>query len=119
MKLTFSDDELRAKAEELGLITPGEVFFRPNMRSRVAAALVEERRSAAPREQTVEPQLAEEIVVQPGGQILIDGAPFPWLVAREAMQVGLNPEGVSTVRLTLMARAVQIIKPDQKKEDPS
>jgi hypothetical protein len=116
--LHFTDGDIQAKAEELGLVQAGEPLPKA-MRSRVVAALLEERRAAGSHTQAREPQLAQEIVVQPGGVILIDGETFPWLVATEPMQVCLNPDGVSTVRLTLLAAAVQIIKPEEKKEDRS
>lgn len=111
----FTDAELHAKAVELGLIYESQELPR-NLRSRMAAALLEERRAVARHEQPDEPVCAKEIVVQPGGVILIDGEPFPWLVAKEPIQVGLNPDGISTVRLTLFAEAVQIIKPAAERE---
>ncbi|MDX2694949.1 hypothetical protein [Streptomyces ipomoeae] len=114
----FTAAELNAKAVELGIITQGE--FLPNRhRSKVAAALIEERRAAARQEQTPEPVCAKEIVVQPGGQVLVDGEPFPWLIANQPMEISLNPSGVSTVRLTLMAEAVQVLKPKQHPENES
>lgn len=116
--LEFSDAEIKSKAIALHLIYDSQ-DLPANLRSRVVAALVEEKRAEAPRDQDQEPRLAKEIVVQPGGAILIDGEPLPWLVAKQAMEIGLNPDGVSTVRLTLMANSVQIIKPEEKKADPS
>jgi hypothetical protein len=70
---------------------------------------------ATERQQAPEPQLAQEIVIH-GSSILIDGEPFPWLVAARPMDISLNPEGVSTVRLTLMASAVQIVRPEPRPE---
>jgi hypothetical protein len=105
----FSDSELAAKAVQLGVITEGEDLPR-NMRSRVAAALVEERRAADRPEQLAEPVIAREITVR-GSEITVDGKPFPWLVARAPMDIGLAPDGSGTVRLTLLAESVQVLKP--------
>lgn len=113
MRLAITDDDIRHKAVELGLIKDGEQVP-PAMRSKVAATLLQEQ--VRPPQQA-EPKLADEIVVQPDGVILVDGEPFPWLVAREPMQLHVDPDGVSTVRLTLMAKSVQILKPEEKKED--
>lgn len=107
----FTPAELTAKAEQLGILQPGNVLSAA-MASKVKAAIVEERRAVARQEApALEARLAKEIVVDPGGAILIDGEPFPWLVAKQAMDVTLNPHGVSTVRLTLLAESVQILKP--------
>ncbi|MEU3528819.1 hypothetical protein AB0E62_34060 [Streptomyces sp. NPDC038707] len=114
MRLTYTDADIAAKAVQLGLISDGEPLP-PALRSKVVAALLQEQ--TAPAAAAAEPQLAQEIVVQPNGVILIDGEPFPWLVAKDAMDVRLNPDGVSTIRMTLLAGAVQIIKPEPR-EDP-
>lgn len=107
MGLQIDEAALKAKAVELGVIKDGEALPR-HERSRVAAALIagDQQRPAVP-----EPVCAKEIVVQPGGAITVDGEPFPWLVARTPMEIGLNPEGISTVRLTLLAESVQVLKP--------
>lgn len=116
MPLQFTDAEINAKAVQLGVIAEGAAV--PNRhRSKVVAALVEERRVAARAEKQAEPVCAKEIVVEPGGAILVDGEPFPWLIARQPMEIGLNPEGVSTVRLTLLAEAVQVLKPKPSKNE--
>lgn len=115
MKAQFTEPDIRAKAVELGLMQDGAELPR-HQRSKVVAVLLYEAANAAPRKAEREPQLAKEIVIQPGGTILVDGEPFPWLVAKQAMEVGLNPDGVSTVRFTLMAEAVQIIKPEPRPE---
>ena len=112
MHLQYSDADIAAKAVQLGLIAEGEDLPR-RLRGRAVAALAQEQ-TAPPS--APEPQMAKEIVVQPGGRILVDGEPFPWLVAQQPMEIGLNPDGVSTVRMTLLARAVQIIKPEPKEE---
>jgi hypothetical protein len=115
MQVQFSEQDITAKAVELGLIRDGEALPR-DQRSRVVAVLLHEAASGSPRGAEREPQLAKEIVIQPGGAILVDGEPFPWLVATQPMEIGLDPAGVSTVRLTLMAEAVQIIKPEPRHE---
>lgn len=115
MPVQFTDDQIKAKAVELGLIAEGGDLPRA-MRSRVVAVLVQEGAAAAPRQRGREPELAKEIVIQPGGLILVDGEQFPWLIARQPMEISLNPEGISTVRLTLMADTVQIIKPEPREE---
>ena len=112
MHIPYTDDDLAAKAVQLGLIHEGERLPR-NLRGKVVAALLREE-AAAPA--AAEPELAREIVIQPNGVILVDGEPFPWLVAHEPVDVRLDPDGISTVRLTLLANAVQIIKPEPREE---
>jgi hypothetical protein len=114
----FTDAELYEKALQLGVIGHGEDLPR-NQRSKVVAALIEERRASARQEQAQEPTCAKEIVVQPGGAVLVDGEPFPWLIAKQPMEIGLNPEGISTVRLTLLTETVQVLKPKQNPESES
>lgn len=109
----FTDSEVQAKAEQLGVVEPGQPVPRATL-SKVKAALVEERRAAAPKASAADKaRLAKSIVIQPGGAILIDGEPFPWLVARTAMEITLAPDtdSVSAVRLTLLADSVQVLKP--------
>lgn len=115
MQVRFSDEDIATKANELGVIREGEQVPR-HRRSQIVATLIQEASHAQTRPAAAEPQLAKEIVVQPGGAILVDGEPFPWLVAKQPMEIGLNPDGVSTVRLTLMAQAVQIIKSEPREE---
>lgn len=112
MRLTYTDADIAAKAVQLGLISDGEQLPR-DLRGKVVAALLQEQAAPAAAE---EPQIAREIVIQPNGVILVDGEPFPWLVAQEPVDVRLNPDGVSTVRMTLLAGAVQIIKPEPREE---
>ncbi len=112
MRLTYTDADIAAKAVQLGLIDDGEPLPR-GLRGKVVAAMLQEQ--AAP-EAAAEPQLAQEIIIQPNGAILVDGEPFPWLVAQEPIDVHLTPDGVSTVRMTLLAGAVQIIKPEPREE---
>jgi hypothetical protein len=111
--ISYTDQQIRDKAVHLGLIQDGDDLPR-HLRGKVVAALAYG--DAADRQQAPEPQLAQEIVIQPGGAILIDGEPFPWLVAGQPMDIGLNPDGVSTVRLTLMAATVQVIRPEPRPE---
>lgn len=108
----FTDGQIQARAEELGLVEQGQALPLAK-RSRVVAALIEEQRATASKEQQAKPVCAKEIVVQPGGQVLVDGEPFPWLIAKQPMEISLdaNPEGISTVRMTLLTEAVQILKP--------
>jgi hypothetical protein len=115
MQVQFTDADIQAKAVDLGVIEPGAELPR-HQRSKVVAVLLQQAAQAQPRAGTAEPRLAKEIVVQPGGDILVDGEPFPWVVAREPMDIRVSPDGVSTVRLTLMASAVQIIKPEPRQE---
>lgn len=109
----FQPAEVQAKAEQLGIVEPGEPVPTA-MLNKVKAALVEERRAAAPKKPAAaETRPAKSIVIEPGGSILVDGEPFPWLVARTPMEIGLAPDsaGISTVRLTLLADCVQVLKP--------
>jgi hypothetical protein len=115
MQVKFTDEDIRAEAERLGLVTPGGEMPR-HLRSRVVAVLIERQTQAAPGGSAAEPQLAKEIVIQPGGVILIDGETFPWLVAREPMDIRVSPDAVSTVRLTLMAGTVQVLKTEPHPE---
>jgi hypothetical protein len=108
MGLQIDETALRAKAVELGVIKDGEELPR-NQRARVAAVLVADSRPRTPALR--QPVCAKDITVR-GNEITVDGEPFPWLVAAEPMQIGLNPGGTSTVRLTLLAENVQILKPE-------
>lgn len=107
MPLSFTDDEINVQAVRLGLIEDGQELPR-NQRSRVAASLAAERQR--PAEQADVP-IAQSIVIQPGGDILVDGKPFPWIIQAEQMAVTLNPDGAGLVTLTLPALNIQILKP--------
>lgn len=112
----FTEAEVHGQAVHLGLIQDGEELPR-QMRSRAVAALVQERRTTkAPAAEGTVPQTAREIVVQPGGSILIDGAPLPWLASQDAIDVFLRHDGSGSVRLTLLTESVQIT---QRKTDTS
>lgn len=112
MHITYTDADLAAKALQLGLINDGEELPR-HLRGKVVAALLQEKATPAPDS---EPRLAESVVIQPNGVILVDGEPLSWLVAKEPVDVRVDPEGVSTVRLTLLTKTVQIIKPEPREE---
>lgn len=116
--LEFTDEQVQEAAERLGMVDPGKPVPR-SMRSRVVAVLTNEMRAEKTPPQAAAPRMAREIVLQPGGQILVDGQPFPWLVADERIDISLHPEGggISTVRMTLFAESVQIIKPNESEND--
>jgi hypothetical protein len=111
----FTDAEVHAKAVALGLIDEGQELPR-HERGRVVAILMQQRRAAVrPEPELVaEPRAAASIVIQPDGRIDVDGRPLPWLVAKEPIDVRVDPKanGISTVRLTLLTHSVQIIKPE-------
>jgi hypothetical protein len=107
MPLSFTDDEIHAQAVRLGLIEEGQELPR-NLRSRVVAALAAERKRPAVQGDV---PVAQSIVIQPGGDIHIDGKPFPWVIQAEQMAVTLNPDGAGMVSLTIPALNVQILKP--------
>jgi hypothetical protein len=107
MSLSFTDGEINAQAVRLGLIEEGAELPR-HLRSRVVASLAAERQRPA---QQAEVPVAQSIVIQPGGDIHVDGKPFPWVIQAEQMAVTLNPDGAGLVTLTLPALNVQILKP--------
>lgn len=113
MPISFTEQQIREKAVLLGLIADGADLPR-HQRGKVVAAMAHA--ETADRTALAEPQLAQEIVIQPGGSVLIDGQPFPWLITRHPMEISLDPDGTSTVRLTLMAAAVQIVRPEPRPE---
>lgn len=107
MGLSFTDAEIYAQAVRLGLITDGQDLPR-HLRSRAVATLAAEQRR--PTVQADVP-IAQSIVVQPGGDIEVDGKPFPWVIQAEQMAVTFNPDGAGMVTLTLPALNIQILKP--------
>lgn len=113
MPISYTEQQIREKAAFLGLIEDGAELPR-HLRSRVVAAMAHA--ETAERAAPTEPRLAQEIVIQPGGAVLIDGQPFPWLLTRQPMEISLDPDGTSTVRLTVMAAAVQIVQPEPRHE---
>ncbi|MFD5676110.1 hypothetical protein [Streptomyces sp. NPDC127040] len=113
MPLSYTDQQIREQAVFLGLIENGAELPR-HLRGKVVATMVQTK--ATERAAPTEPQLAQTIVIQPGGTVLVDGEPFPWLITRQPMEILLDPDGTSTVRLTLMAAAVQIVQPEPRPE---
>jgi anti-sigma factor RsiW len=112
--LEFTDEQVQSAAERYGLVEQGQRVPR-TVRSKVVAMLANELRAEKAPPAPAAPRMAREVVLQPGGQILLDGQPFPWLVAEERIDIVLHPEpgGVSTVRMTLLAESVRIIKPNE------
>lgn len=113
MSLSYSDGEIHAQAVRLGVINEGEPLPR-HQRSKVVASLAAEKQRPS---SGVKVPMAREIVVQPGGDILVDGKPFPWMVLAERMEVALDHDGGGTVRLTLPAENIQILKPLHESEN--
>lgn len=113
MTLSYTDAEVHAQAVRLGLIKEGGSLPR-RQRSKVVASLIAERQRP---DKGVEVPFARRIVVQPGGDIVIDGKPFPWLVKADQMSVALEPDGSGSVRLTIPAENVQIIEPKNESEN--
>ena len=106
MKLTVTDADIARKAAELGVVFPGDPVP-PAARSRVVAALLQER---TPRAAAADVPVAQSITVQPGAGVEIDGRPFPWVVQADAIEVTLDPSGAGLVRLTIPTQSVQILK---------
>lgn len=104
-----SDAEIQAKAEELGVIQPGQTLPREK-RSRVAAVLLSEHRTRAAGQVAL--PVAQSITVYPGQSVEVDGKPFPWVIQSDAIEVTLDPSGKGLVRLTIPTKSVQIIKPE-------
>jgi len=107
MPLSFTDAEIYAQAVRLDVIKDGENLPR-HLRSRVVASLAADRQRPA---QQADVPVAQSIVIQPGGDIHVDGKPFPWVIQAERMQVSLQPDGAGLVTLTLPALNIQILKP--------
>ncbi|MEU9470419.1 hypothetical protein AB0D78_28145 [Streptomyces avermitilis] len=107
MPLSFPDDEITTQAVRLGLIEDGQALPR-HLRSRVVAALAAERRRP---EAAADVPIAQSIVIQPGGDIAVDGKPFPWVIQADQMEVTLSPDGAGLVRLAMPALNIQILKP--------
>lgn len=111
MALSFTDRQIQEQAESLGLVERGEELPR-HLRSRVVASLAANDASRpSTAEETAKPRVARSISVQQDGEIKVDGATFPWAVARDRMEVVIDPDRVCTVRLTLLAESVQIAPP--------
>jgi hypothetical protein len=106
--LEFSDGEIYAKAEFLGLNDGPRVP--PSARSRVVAALVEERRAGAAQPSDDGPYIGGHITIRPGVRIELDGQALPAAAEPIEVRVSADPAVPSTVRLTLLAHTVQTIK---------
>lgn len=117
MPLHFTDAQIWAEAERLGITTDDGTFPQQH-RSRVVASLATRRQQAqAVEKATASPVPARTVDIHPGQQgIDIDGRPLPWLLAAEAIDVRLLPDGSGTVRLTLHADSVRI-HPSESKEN--
>ncbi|NJP42269.1 hypothetical protein [Actinacidiphila epipremni] len=107
--LEFSDPEIRAKAAQLGLIYEGHTVP-AHLRSRVVAALVEERRAETAQPSDDGPYVGGQITIRPGAGIELDGNRLPAAAAPVEITVSDDPAVPSTVRLTLLAHTVQTIK---------
>ncbi|GGJ86760.1 hypothetical protein GCM10011583_17910 [Streptomyces camponoticapitis] len=107
MPLSFTEGEIYKQAVRLGLIYQGAELPR-HQRSRVVASLAAERQRPATQ---AEVPLAQSIVIQPGGDIHIDGKPFPWVIQADQMELTLSPDGAGMVRLTIPTLSLQILKP--------
>jgi hypothetical protein len=107
MSFSFTSEEILAQAVHLGVIQPGEDLPR-HQRSRVVASLAAERQRPATQ---AEVPLAQSIVIQPGGDIEVDGKPFPWVIQADQMDLTLSPDGAGMVRLTIPTLSLQILKP--------
>jgi len=110
--LTFTEDEIKAKAVQLGIIDRPDRAMPPEVRSRVKAALVEERRAAemAARPADDGPYIGGQITIRPGAGIELDGERLPAAAEPVDIRVSTDPAVPSTVRLTLLAHTVQTIK---------
>ena len=113
MSLSYSDEQVHAQAVRLGLIDEDQDLPR-SQRSKVVASLAAERQRP---DAGAEVPFARQITVQPGGDITIDDKPFPWIVQADQMAVALEPDGSGSVRLTIPAENVQILKPKNESEN--
>lgn len=115
MPLSFTDQQIDDEAVRLGLIGDGEDLPR-HQRSRVVAVLAQQENSAKAPAPERAPQLAREVVIDPSGPIHVDGQPFPWFVGAEPMDIRLDPDGTSTVRLTLLTESLIVTRPEPRPE---
>ncbi|HEY6117189.1 MAG TPA: hypothetical protein VI172_14650 [Candidatus Dormibacteraeota bacterium] len=107
MPLSFTDEEINAQAVRLGLIREGSGLPR-HLRGRVVASLAGERQRPS---RAADAPVAQSVVIQPGGDIEVDGKPFPWVIQAGQMSVTLTPDGAGLVTLTMPALNIQILKP--------
>lgn len=115
--LEFTYDEIKAKAAQLGLAYEGGDGEFPNRhRSKVVAALVEDRRAEAvahiPAAQPSDdgPHIGGQITIRPGSGIELDGVALPAAAEPVEVRISADPAVPSTVRLTLLVTTVQTIK---------
>lgn len=106
--LEFTNAEMRAKAVQLGIIKDGE-DLPVGALSKIKAALVEDRRTAAHDNTAGMPPIASQIVIRPGA-IEMDGRRLPAASDPIEIHVDPDPDIPSTVRLTLLADTVQTLK---------
>lgn len=122
MPITYSPEQIRAHAVQLGLIPADADQVPQNLRSTVVASLHTRARlgvSPPPAEENTEaPASGTRIEVRPGegGTVLVDGAALPWLAPGERIDVALDADGGGTVRLTLRADTI-LIHPATSKEN--
>jgi hypothetical protein len=107
--LEFTDAEIREKAAALGIIYEGHTVP-AHLRSRVVAALVEERRGTAAQPSDDGPYIGGQITICPGATVELDGRALPAAAAPIEITVSSDRAVPSTVRLTLLAHTVQTIK---------
>ncbi|MFJ5089967.1 hypothetical protein [Streptomyces sp. NPDC088674] len=115
MSYSFTDAEIQAAAVRLGVIKAGE-DVPARLRSRVVASLVADRRRPT---SAAEVPVAQQIIVEPGGQISVDGKPFPWVVQAGQIGVTLQPDGAGMVTLTMPALNIQITQPAHPESETS
>jgi hypothetical protein len=111
--LKFTDAEIQAKAEQLGLAFEGGDGFPHRHRSTIVAALVEDHRvesAAAAQPSDDGLHVGGQITIRPGASIELDGHRLPAASAPVEITVSSDPDVPSTVRLTLLANTVQTIK---------
>lgn len=112
--LEFTEDEIRAKAVQLGLAYEGgDGAFPTRHRSKVVAALVEDRRAeaAAAAQPTDDgPYIGGHLTIRPGERIELDGQALPAAAEPVEVRISADPNTPSTVRLTLLAHTIQTIK---------
>ncbi|MFF3671687.1 hypothetical protein [Microtetraspora malaysiensis] len=99
----FSEQEITAKAVELGLVANGEALP-ANLRSKAVKAL-----AAAVQQQPVEPPLeVGHLILTPDRRVLLDGHVLPLQVLdSDPIHVVLHGEG-ATIRLTVAARTITV-----------
>ena len=104
--LSFTDDEIKAEAVRLGLITNADDLPR-HLRSQVVASL-----AARTTTDTADSPGAAvpggELTVTADGDVLLDGRPFPLPVTTDPIEVTARHGGRTTVRLTVVVDACHL-----------